>query len=63
MAGLLREKLNVDVAIEPGHFGEFSVYAGEQVLTQRKLPFLPSDDEILESVKNYLNGSAKDAAQ
>ena len=62
MAGLLREKLNVEVTIQPGHFGEFSVYAGEQILKQRKLPFLPSDAEIIESVKNYLNGSSKDAA-
>lgn len=62
MAGLLREKLNVEVAIEPGHFGEFSVYAGEQIIKQRKLPFLPSDAEIIESVENYLTGSSEDSA-
>ena len=61
MASLLRERLKVDVEIEPGSFGEFSALAGDEILTKRKLPFLPSDDEIVESVEHYLNRSSKGA--
>jgi hypothetical protein len=61
VASLLRERLNVDVATQPGRFAEFSVVAGEEVLTQRKLPFLPRDEEILESVRSYLNRSSEDS--
>jgi hypothetical protein len=61
VASLLREQLNVDVALEPGSFGEFSVLAGEEVLTKRNLPFLPDEEEILESVRGYLNRSSKGA--
>jgi hypothetical protein len=55
VASLLREKLGVEVTTETGRFGEFSVLAGEEILTQRKLPFLPADEDILESVRAYLN--------
>jgi hypothetical protein len=59
VASLLQEQLNVEVAIKRGSFAEFSVWAGEQILTQRTAAFWPGDHEILEAVRGYLNAGLK----
>jgi hypothetical protein len=57
VAGLLREQLNVEVGIKPGRFLEFTVLAGEQILTQGSST---GDREILEAVRGYLDSTAQD---
>jgi hypothetical protein len=54
VADLLRNQLNVEVGLESGGFGEFTVLAGEQVLKRRTSIALPSDEEILEAVRSHL---------
>ena len=57
VAGLLRERLSVEVEIESGSFGEFSVLVGEHTVSRRTSILLPSEDEILNAVGSHLNGA------
>lgn len=54
MADLLRNQLDVEVGLESGGFGEFTVLAGDQVLRRRTGIALPSDESILEAVRSHL---------
>ena len=59
MADLLRSRLNIEVEIERGGFGEFTVTAGDQVVKRRTSIALPRDEEILEAVRAHLSGSSQ----
>lgn len=58
IAGLLRERLNVDTRIESGGFSEFSVLVDDQVVCRRTSILLPSEADILDAVSSHLNGVA-----
>lgn len=63
VAELLRRHLGVEVGLEHGGFGEFSVVAGGEVVTRRTKIALPKDDDILEAVRSHLQRRGGSDAQ
>ena len=63
VAEMLRQKLGVEVGLEHGGFGEFSVVAGGQVVARRTTIALPKDEDILEAVRAYLQRRGGSDAQ
>lgn len=58
VAALIRERFGVEVELEHGGFGEFSVQdAGEDVFRRTTIA-LPADETILEAVRAHLNAPA-----
>lgn len=58
VAALIREQFGVEVDIERGGFGEFSVLdAGEDVF-RRDTIMLPADETILAAVREHLKAPA-----
>ena len=58
VAALIREHLGVEVEIEHGGFGEFSVLDSGEDIWRRTTIALPSDETILEAVGSHLKRSA-----
>ena len=58
VAALIRERFGVEVEIERGGFGEFSVIDAGADIIRRKSIALPADDVILEAVRSHLNRPA-----
>lgn len=58
VAALIRERLGVEVEIERGGFGEFSVQDAGRDIFRRKTIALPADETILEAVREHLRAPA-----
>ena len=58
VAALIREQLGVEVEIERGGFGEFSVQDAGRDIIRRTTVMLPADETILEAVRAHLEAPA-----
>jgi selT/selW/selH-like putative selenoprotein len=57
LAEFLREHLPVEVQIESGGFGEFSVLLDDQIVLKRTSLALPSEQEFLNAVRATLEAA------
>ena len=63
VADMLQQNLGVEVGLEHGGFGEFSVMADGQAVTRRTTIALPKDEDILEAVRSHLQRRGGSDAQ
>ncbi len=54
MAAVIKEALGVEAALEEGARGEFSVWVGEERVSQKGPDGFPSDEDALAAVKQAL---------
>ena len=55
MAEILKQELGVDTATIKGDNGEFTVWVDDQQVAKKNWLGFPSDEKVLEAVRNALN--------
>ena len=56
MADLLKKELGVETELTAGDRGEFTVWVGDQVVSQKNWLGFPKDEKVLEAVRKALGG-------
>ena len=58
MADLLKTELGIEAELQQGKPGEFTVLVNNEVIAKKGFFMLPSDQKIIDAVKQALNGGA-----
>ena len=58
MADLLKSELGIEAELQQGRPGEFTVLVNNEVIAKKGFLMLPSDQKIIDAVKQALNGGA-----
>lgn len=58
MADLLKTELGIEAELQQGKPGEFTVLVNNEVIAKKGFLMLPSDQKIIDAVKQALNGGA-----
>ena len=58
MADLLKSELGIEAELQQGRPGEFTVLVNDEVIAKKGFLTLPSDQKIIDAVKQALNGGA-----
>ena len=58
MADLLKSELGIEAELQQGRPGEFTVLVNNEVVAKKGFLMLPSDQKIIDAVKQALNGGA-----
>jgi hypothetical protein len=58
VADLLKTELGIEVELQQGRPGEFTVLVNDEVIAKKGFLMLPSDQKIIDAIKQALNGGA-----
>ena len=62
MADLLKNELGIEVELQQGNPGEFTVLVNDEVIAKKGFLMLPSDQKIITAVRQALDGVAPPGA-
>ena len=58
MAELIKTELEIEVELQEGKPGEFTVLVNDEVIAKKGFLMLPSDQKVITAVRQALNGGA-----